>query len=472
MIDPQVFVDDDGSAYLYFGQGQARVVKLNEDMVSFDPAAVRVITPPGYNEASFVFKRAGQYYLTWSENDTRSEDYRVAYATGPSPLGPWTKRGTILQKRPGLGILGTGHHSVVRVPGTDDWHIVYHRFAIPGGNGFNRETTVDRLEFEADGTIRAVVPTLASIDPVTVADAGPAAAGGEGVAIPLTGTASGAAGTVSWTVHPGVGTDPGAGCAFADRAAASTTITCADDGTYEVTFRAGRSTDTTTVTVTNAAPVAGAATGPAAPVAIGAPVTVTVPVRDPGAADVLACAVDWGDGTSSTGTVADGRCAATHRYTGSGVFEPVVTVTDDDGGATAAPLRYTTVYDPRVRTVNGGGSLDTPGGRATFGFVSACPLLLHRQGTVALRFRVGDTEFRATAYDWLAVLGPVAAYSGTGAVNGAGDYGYTLTVIDGPGPVGDRLWLRVWNRADGAVVFDTRAPAPLVNGAISVGRRG
>ncbi len=160
MIDPMVFTDDDGQSYLYWGQGVARVVPLNPDMVSFDPARVRVITPPEYNEAAFVLKRGGTYYFMWSENDTRSEDYRVAYATGPTPLGPWTKHGVVLQKRLDLGIKGPGHHSVVRAPGTDTWHIAYHRFAVPAGNGTNREVTIDRMEFNADGTIRPIVPTL------------------------------------------------------------------------------------------------------------------------------------------------------------------------------------------------------------------------------------------------------------------------------------------------------------------------
>ncbi|MFJ4623535.1 family 43 glycosylhydrolase [Streptomyces sp. NPDC088812] len=171
MIDPAVFTDDDGRSYLYWGNSHAYVVPLADDMVSFDPAQVREITPANFREGSFVVKRRGTYYFMWSEDDTRSEDYHVAYATGPSPLGPWTERGTILSKRPEYGILATGHHSVVNVPGTDDWYAVYHRFALdgpgrPGGDGMHRETTVDRLEFAADGTIEPVVPTLESIGPV------------------------------------------------------------------------------------------------------------------------------------------------------------------------------------------------------------------------------------------------------------------------------------------------------------------
>jgi hypothetical protein len=160
MIDPQVFTDQDGESYLYWGNGAAYVVRLGSDMISFDASQVRTITPSGYREAAFVFRRGGLYYFMWSENDTRDENYRVAYATGTSPVGPWTKRGLVLQKNLALGIKGTGHHSVVQVPGTDTWHIAYHRFAIPAGNGYNREVTTDRMQFNADGTIRPVVPTL------------------------------------------------------------------------------------------------------------------------------------------------------------------------------------------------------------------------------------------------------------------------------------------------------------------------
>ncbi|MFJ2950181.1 family 43 glycosylhydrolase [Streptomyces sp. NPDC087226] len=170
MIDPAVFTDDDGQSYLYWGNGHGYVVPLDDDMVSFDASEVKDITPGDFREGSFVVKRDGTYYFMWSEDDTRSEDYHVAYATGPSPLGPWTERGTILSKRPEYGILGTGHHSVVNTPGTDDWYIVYHRFAlngpgVSGGDGTHRETTVDRLEFAADGGIEPVVPTLESVSP-------------------------------------------------------------------------------------------------------------------------------------------------------------------------------------------------------------------------------------------------------------------------------------------------------------------
>lgn len=156
MIDPMVFVDDDGTAYLYFGQGQCHAVKLNPDMISFAAATVVSFQPPGYNEGSFVFKRQGKYYLMWSEYDTRDPRYSVAYATADSPLGPFTKA-TANPVLKGRGeVQGAGHHSVLQVPGTDQWIMAYHRFKIPGGNGYNRETCLSPMRFDASGNILPV----------------------------------------------------------------------------------------------------------------------------------------------------------------------------------------------------------------------------------------------------------------------------------------------------------------------------
>ncbi|NGY64743.1 family 43 glycosylhydrolase [Lentzea sp. NEAU-D13] len=163
-IDPAVFIDKSGQPYLYWGNGEAYVVPLNADMVSYDPAKItRINGLDGFREGLFMVERKGTYYLSWSIDDTRSEDYRVGYATASSPLGPFTNRGLILQKDPKLGVLGTGHSSMLQVPGTDDWYLVYHRFAIPGGDGMHRETTIDRLKFNRDGTMAPVVPTLESV---------------------------------------------------------------------------------------------------------------------------------------------------------------------------------------------------------------------------------------------------------------------------------------------------------------------
>ncbi len=156
VIDPMVFIDDDESAYLYFGQGNCNVVKLNPDMISFDPRHVKRITPKGYNEGAFLLKRKGTYYLMWSSHDTRDPRYCVNYATGPSPAGPFTiAENNPILKQKGI-VKGAGHHSVVRIPGKDEWIIAYHRFRIPGGSGYNREVCLAPMRFDADGIIQAV----------------------------------------------------------------------------------------------------------------------------------------------------------------------------------------------------------------------------------------------------------------------------------------------------------------------------
>ncbi|MCF6410234.1 family 43 glycosylhydrolase [Pseudalkalibacillus salsuginis] len=178
-IDPYVFTDDDGESYFYWGNGHLFGAKLNADMVSFAEDPVEM-TPPNFREGVVVFKRNDTYYLMWSENDTRDENYQVAYATGDSPMGPWTKQGVILSKDLSQGIKATGHHTVLNVPNTEDYYMVYHRHAIPGGNGYNREVMIDKMEFNEDGTIKQVQPTLEGITEPVFIDSGNDTEGPEG----------------------------------------------------------------------------------------------------------------------------------------------------------------------------------------------------------------------------------------------------------------------------------------------------
>jgi len=169
-IDPDVFTDPvSGKSYLYWGNGYLAVAELNEDMVSIDRDSIQVMTPDEtFREGAEVFYRNGTYYFLWSENDTRSEDYRVRYAMADSPTGPLRipEDNLVIAKKPELGIYGTGHNSVVEAPGEDRWYIVYHRFNRPNGillgesAGYHREVCIDVLEFNDDGTIKPVTPTL------------------------------------------------------------------------------------------------------------------------------------------------------------------------------------------------------------------------------------------------------------------------------------------------------------------------
>lgn len=157
-IDPSVFIDHDGTPYLCWGNDRLHIVPLDASMTAFRAEDVVTWTPPGFREAGWIHRRGDTYYLSWSENDTREPEYRVRYATGPSPVGPWEVQGVLVEMRPERGILGTGHHSIAQVPGTDTWLIAYHRFAIPGGNGYTRETMVDLLTHLPDGRLAPVEP--------------------------------------------------------------------------------------------------------------------------------------------------------------------------------------------------------------------------------------------------------------------------------------------------------------------------
>ncbi|CAO2653392.1 Nn.00g028030.m01.CDS01 [Neocucurbitaria sp. VM-36] len=170
-IDPDAFRDPQTGVYwLLWGNGSPLMAQLDDDMISIKQDTLQsMIGLTDYREGSFLVYREGVYHMMYSIDDTRSENYRVGYATSSMITGPWTYQGVILQKDVAQGILGTGHNSVVNVPGTDDWYIAYHRFAIPDGNGTMRETCIDHLYFDkTSGLIQTVVPTLEGVAPAPV----------------------------------------------------------------------------------------------------------------------------------------------------------------------------------------------------------------------------------------------------------------------------------------------------------------
>ena len=182
MIDSDVFTDPlTGQSYLYYGNGQLCYRLLSDDMLSVDGTEY-VITPTGgslsdyaFREGAYVFFRNGIYYFLWSVDDTGSPNYHVAYGTSASPTGPIrvARQPIVVLQDPDQLIYGTGHCSVVCVPGTDDWYLVYHRINpsyLSNGPGYHREVCVDRLTFNDDGTIQRVTPTNRGIDPVQIAD--------------------------------------------------------------------------------------------------------------------------------------------------------------------------------------------------------------------------------------------------------------------------------------------------------------
>ena len=175
-IDVDVFQDPvSGKYYLYWGNGFMAGAELNDDLSSIKEETITLLTPKGgtlqdyaFREGAYVFYRNGKYYFMWSVDDTGSPNYHVAYGTSDSPLGPITVADpcVVLIQNPEKEIYGPAHHSVINVPGTDDWYIVYHRINKnyldkSMGPGYHREVCIDRMYFNEDGSIKPVVPTTA-----------------------------------------------------------------------------------------------------------------------------------------------------------------------------------------------------------------------------------------------------------------------------------------------------------------------
>ena len=166
-IDQFVFRDKDGQYYLiYGGWKHCNIGKLNSEFNGFVPfendSLFKSITPENYVEGPFMFIRNGKYYFMWSEGGWTGPDYSVAYAIGDSPFGPFKRIGKILKQDPAIAT-GAGHHSVINIPGTDEWYIVYHRRPLSTTNGNHRETCIDRMYFDAEGFIQPVKITVEGV---------------------------------------------------------------------------------------------------------------------------------------------------------------------------------------------------------------------------------------------------------------------------------------------------------------------
>jgi hypothetical protein len=265
-----------------------------------------------------------------------------------------------------------------------------------------------------------------------------------------------------------------------------------------VSDKAGTSdTRLATIAVANVAPVLSGVAGPAGPILLGVAATVRADFTDVGTRDTHTCAFAWNDTpvpTESAGAVTksngNGSCEASHTYAAAGVYPVDITVADDDNGTARGSFQYVVVYDPNNRFVTGGGWVNSPAGayaadpslagKLSFGFNSKYDQdKPGPTGDLQLQFQAGH-NFKSTSYDWLVITSYKAQCHGRGTINGAGNYAFLITAIDGRKTGGgglDRFRIKIYDLdRNGAVIYDNEAntsdiadpTTPLGGGSIAI----
>ncbi|HLV65967.1 MAG TPA: glycoside hydrolase family 43 protein [Polyangiaceae bacterium] len=158
IFDPACFVDDDGQAYLYFGGGpedtgdNARVIRLNDDMISLADPTATTIPAPDFFEASYMHKRDGKYYFSYSTT-FKNHAAEIDYLVSDNPMTGFEHAGTILPNPSGNNG-NNNHHSIVEYAG--NWYIFYHNRVLSNRDGFSdyqRSITLDTLTYDEQGNI-------------------------------------------------------------------------------------------------------------------------------------------------------------------------------------------------------------------------------------------------------------------------------------------------------------------------------
>ncbi|MBN2425086.1 MAG: family 43 glycosylhydrolase [Calditrichaceae bacterium] len=157
-IDPNVFIDKDGQAYLYWSARNMYVAKLQDNMpeLASEPMAIDNLPQKGLKEGPFMFERNGIYYFTYPHVEDSTE--RLEYAMGDHPMGPFKVTGVIMDQRLDCW---TNHHSIVEYK--NQWYLFYHYNDLSPHFDKNRSVRIDSMFFNQDGTIRKVTPTLRGV---------------------------------------------------------------------------------------------------------------------------------------------------------------------------------------------------------------------------------------------------------------------------------------------------------------------
>ncbi len=157
-IDPNVLIDKDGQAYLYWTGRGFHVAKLKENMLELasEPQVIQGLPDKGLKEGPYIFERNGIYYLTYPHvQDTRE---RLEYAIGDNPMGPFKVTGVIMDETPDCW---TNQQSIVEFK--NQWYLFYHHNDLSPHFDKNRSVRIDSLSFNDDGTIKKVIPTLRGV---------------------------------------------------------------------------------------------------------------------------------------------------------------------------------------------------------------------------------------------------------------------------------------------------------------------
>lgn len=154
-IDPSVFIDDDGQAYLFWGNQRCRYIKLKENMIETEGPIVSVDLPR-FTEAPWIHKRGNLYYLSYACDFPE----RIAYATAEKITGPWTFRGVIKEL---AGNCNTNHQSIVDYKGRS--YFIYHNGGTLQGGSFRRSVCIEYLHYNPDGTIQKIHETAEGVAP-------------------------------------------------------------------------------------------------------------------------------------------------------------------------------------------------------------------------------------------------------------------------------------------------------------------
>ncbi|NQT25722.1 family 43 glycosylhydrolase [candidate division KSB1 bacterium] len=149
VMDPCIFMDEDGQALLYFGQNFPRVVKLKEDMITRDGEIIE-LEIENFHEGLWVHKYNGKYYMTYCSHTKTGELHsKLEYAMGDSPYGPFEYKGEFMDN-----LSRNVHHSIVQIG--EKWILFYH---VQGPSWFERRVCAEELKYNPDGTIQTIKMT-------------------------------------------------------------------------------------------------------------------------------------------------------------------------------------------------------------------------------------------------------------------------------------------------------------------------